>query len=233
MKLHPELRTTLWRALRPMILGWGAVVAMVALLNAGLLWLHEQQAKHLQQLQSQRQALANEIEQIRHDRDLAIARRDDYVNWLRDGLISAEPVASWRALQMQKIMDWLGAQSPWVQHGMQIELQAAQPWMEGAASSPPVLEAPVGAGAEGVGSVQTLRVSATGLHDLEAWGVVLGIQRLLASAAALEQCAFKVNLADDSSSGEGADRQAQVPRLEWECEWSLFHLSLPAPPSME
>lgn len=229
MMASPTLRAALWDALRPLVWGWGAVLSILALLLAALYWWVGQQTQQLQGLLSQRDAAVAQLEQIRRDHDLALQHRQIYAVWLREGLISDEPLATWRALQMQKILDWLGTQAEWLQSGIQLELQPAQPWS--AAQEPGQERAPAAQDAAGEGasalpppSAQILRISGQRMHDIEAWSAVHEIQRLLGSSAALQRCLFKTDRGRRDGAGGASLTDSAVPQLEWECQWTLFHI---------
>ncbi|MDM7456418.1 MAG: hypothetical protein P3W97_003985 [Tepidimonas sp.] len=231
----PLLREALWRALRPLTWGWGSVLAIQALLLAALMWWAPQQTQQLQLLQGQRDTVAAQLSQARQDHDLALEYRIPYAEWQREGLISDEPLATWRALQMQKILDWLGTQPDWLQQAVELELGPAQPWsaaQDPAAALPAPLE-PAAPGeaqpATAQPSAQTLRLRGRHMHDIEAWGVVQAIQRLLGSSAALQQCQFTTDRsrADGGAAQPSAD--AALPNLEWECQWTLFFIPRAAP----
>lgn len=236
MMRSPLIRAALWQALRPLMWGWGAALVALLLVLAGLMRLLEQQTLQSQQLQSERDSLAAQYAQASQDRDLSLQYRQRYAVWMREGLISDEPLATWRALQLQKILDWLDAQPDWVRQSVQLELQPAQPWSDAQDSANAPLAAAVAAGSGGEPpapgpSAQTLRVSGDRVHDIEAWGLVREIQRLLGSSAALQQCRFKTghSRAEDGAAQPSADQA--VASIEWECQWTLFYLPRSTPAS--
>ncbi|MFN3595397.1 MAG: hypothetical protein ACK4TK_12060 [Thiobacillaceae bacterium] len=236
MTLSPQVRAALWQAMRPLALGWGAILLVLALLLALLAWQVERQTQRLSQSRDQRAMLEQRHSQLRQDYDLAFAHRQDYVLWRQEGLFGDQPVAQWRALQMQKILDWGATQSPWVQQAVQMELQSIRPWQaasEAAAAQPPAAQAPApkAESAPSAGPMaQTLQVKGSGLHDLEAFGVAQGIQRVLGNIAALRQCAFK--LGGGASAAAAESTATALPNLEWECEWTLFYIPLSAPDAL-
>lgn len=236
MMQSPAIRAALWNALRPLTWGWGSALAVLLLLLVGLMWMLEQQNQQWHQLQRERDDLAAQHAQAQQDHDLALQYQPRYRAWLRDGLLSEEPLPTWRALQLQKILDWLSAQPDWLQRSVEIELQSAQPWTsaQNPADAPP---APAPAAGDGQPSsaptlsAQTLRVSGNQMHDIEAWGVVHQIQHLLGSVAALQQCHFKTERGSAAGGAASPSAEQAVASIEWECRWTLFYMPRAAPAS--